>query len=304
MTEVDQVLVGPTRAALEAALAASAAAVNRRAKQRRLPWPPDDLSSFAEELAAAPEGYRQWNGGDDQTETRPYGRGGMLRSTLATAWWTDHVGRKHVRLLGRRGKLGVPELARLMWPEMPRRRGPLTPVPLLALVYREFTFLRVRDGQRQVRVVCRCGVSGEPGAVGWMGDCCGPCHDRRQSGEAAPPAVAGRFVFRPEGGAQSLAFSPDGNTLLVGAGPRLLFWDLAGGRELFALACEGGTRSKSPWRPTAAPWRRRATTGPGPGTACPTRRARRTSRPPTPGRRSPSPQTGRRWPSATGSAWG
>jgi hypothetical protein len=240
MTEVDKVLVAPDRGALEAALAAAVAAINHRARERLLPWPPDDLRSFRKELAAAPEGYRQWNGGDDRTGRSPFGRGGLVRSALAVAWWADHVGRKHVRLLGRRDTLTVPELVRLMWPVMPRRGAPVPPVPLLALVYRDFAFLRVRAGQRRVRVVCRCGVSGEPEAVGWMGDCCAPCHDRRQCGEAEPPAVAGAFVFRPEvRHAHPLAFAPDGKALLVGAGHRLLFWDVAGGRELFSLPCDG-----------------------------------------------------------------
>src|SRR5205085_10758201 len=147
MTEVHKVLVAPTAAELDAALDAAVAAINQRGRERLLAWPPDDRKSFRKELAAAPEGYRQWNGGDDRTERSPYGRDGVVRSALAIAWWSDHIGRKHVRFLGRRGKLGVPELARLMWPEMPRRREPLTPVPPLALVYRDFTFLRVRAGQ-------------------------------------------------------------------------------------------------------------------------------------------------------------
>jgi hypothetical protein len=235
MTEVDQVLVAPARAQLEVALAA--AAVNRRARERPLGWPPDDLGLFEKELAAAPEGYRQWVGGDGPTERSPYGRAGLVRSALAVAWWSDHVGRKHVRLLGRRATLGVPELVRLMWPEAPRRGAPVAPVPALALVYRHFTFLRVQGGRRRVVALCRCGVSGEPGAVGWMGDCCGPCHDRRQSGEGEAPAVAGAFAFRPKGRVGALVFAPDGHTLLVGAGEQILFWDVAGGRERFALPC-------------------------------------------------------------------
>jgi WD40 repeat protein len=70
-----------------------------------------------------------------------------------------------------------------------------------------------------------------------MGDCCGPCHDRRQSGEGEAPAVAGAFAFRPKGRVGTLAFAPDGNTLLVGAGEQILFWDVAGSRERFALPC-------------------------------------------------------------------
>jgi WD40 repeat protein len=238
MTEVDQVLIAPARAELEAALAAAAAAVNGRARERLLAWPPDDLRSFRKEIGAAPEGYRQWVGGGGPQKRSPYGRAGLVRSALTVAWWSDHVGRRHVRLLGRRALLGLPALVHLMWPAVPQRGGSVPPVPALALVYRDFTFLRVQGGQRRVRVVCRCGVSGVPGAVGWMGDCCGPCHDRRQSGEGEAPAAAGAFTLRPAGRVGALAFSPDGNMLLVGLSNRLLVWDVPGGRERFSLPCD------------------------------------------------------------------
>jgi WD40 repeat protein len=237
MTEIDGALIAPARADLETALGVAVATVNGRARERLLGWPPDDLRSFRKEIAGTPEGYRQWVGGDGPTRRSPYGRAGLVRSALAVAWWSDHVGRRHVRLLGRRATLGLPELVRLMWPEARRQGASVPPVPPLALVYRHFTFLRAQGGRRRVVALCRCGVSGEPGAVGWMGDCCGPCHDRRQSGEGGAPAAAGAYTFRPEGRVGALTFAADGNTLLVGAGEQILFWDVAGGRERFALPC-------------------------------------------------------------------
>jgi sugar lactone lactonase YvrE len=55
---------------------------------------------------------------------------------------------------------------------------------------------------------CRCGAVGTPESLGWMGDTCGPCFDRRADG--APPtggfgqysgwsSALARFAFAPDG---------------------------------------------------------------------------------------------------------
>jgi WD40 repeat protein len=58
-----------------------------------------------------------------------------------------------------------------------------------------------------VLVLCACGVWGRPEDVGWMGDCCGPCHDRRAAGEPVAPAVA---AWRLENDGGHCGASPDG----------------------------------------------------------------------------------------------
>src|SRR5262245_49785836 len=96
MPDTDRVLIDPTPKALEAALAEAAKAANGRARLRCLDWPPPDLAAFRD-ACQAPEGLRQWGGG------APDEPSGEARSVLAVAWWTDWVGRKHVRVVGRRG---------------------------------------------------------------------------------------------------------------------------------------------------------------------------------------------------------
>jgi hypothetical protein len=102
---VDEVLVAPGRARLEAVLGSAVARVNQRSKDRLLAWPLPELAAFLDRFEAAAEGFRQWNGGNDQTPRAPHGRSGVYRSALAVAWWTDAIGRRHVRVLGQRGGL-------------------------------------------------------------------------------------------------------------------------------------------------------------------------------------------------------
>jgi WD40 repeat protein len=244
MADVDEVLVGVSRAQLEAKLAAAVAAINRGGRDRLLAWPPADLGEFLDALGSSAEGYRQWAGGDDQTARRPRGQPRVVRSVLGVAWWTDRAGRKHVRVGARRGRIPSAELAHLLWPR-PGPTGRPTPgwaPPALAVVHPDHTFLRVRGGEERVVATCACGVGGEPDAVGWMGECCGPCHDRRQAGEPAPPPAARSFVLRAEGAPRALCFVPDGRTLAVGVGDSVELWDVHEGRKRVSLPQESSVQ--------------------------------------------------------------
>ncbi|MGL4552833.1 MAG: WD40 repeat domain-containing protein [Gemmataceae bacterium] len=78
-------------------------------------------------------------------------------------WWTDHVGRKHVRV---RSLLGLDDDA----------PGPFRP-PLMALYPGPCVGVH-RFGRMRVVAVCDCGAWGDPVSLGWMGPTCGPCSDR------------------------------------------------------------------------------------------------------------------------------
>ncbi|MFO0929100.1 MAG: WD40 repeat domain-containing protein [Gemmataceae bacterium] len=102
---------------------------------------------------------------------------------LMVAWWTDHQGRKHVRVAAGNTEDGErhPHYSRLDHDERP---------PLWH-IYPPAMFRVHREGRDPVwRVCCPCGEVGDPAALAWMGDCCGPCHDRREEGLPAVKIVS------------------------------------------------------------------------------------------------------------------
>jgi hypothetical protein len=130
-------------------------------------------------------------------------KGGRAVPEVVAGWWTDPAGRKHLRILGRtRGRF-----ARL------RRETELRELPPWWHVYPE-AVLGVRgtkEGERYL-AVCRCGAVGAPGSLGWMGDTCGPCFDRRADG-GTPTGGFGQFAgWSP--GLSRFAFTADGRHLI------------------------------------------------------------------------------------------
>jgi WD40 repeat protein len=155
--------------------------------------------------------------------------GDGAQALFLVAWWTDHLGRRHYRLVA--GK-----------PQDDGRRlfGTLGGIrPPLWYVYPERVFCRTQDGRAECLAACACGACGPPAALAWMGPCCGPCHDRAQE-EAAPlpPALFGG----PRGPVHSLAFMPDGRHLLAAtAGRTLRMYDLlSGAGQILAPPGDGG----------------------------------------------------------------
>src|SRR5262245_43552851 len=92
MADFDQTLVDPTPADCAGLLAEAARAANHRCPPAlvRERWP------AAVARLAGPEGVRRW------------AAAGRVRSEVACAWWTDFLGRKHVRIAGRRYKSDTP----------------------------------------------------------------------------------------------------------------------------------------------------------------------------------------------------
>lgn len=220
MADYDQLLIQPSAEELEDAVGAAVTAVNGKARKRRLPWPMAEYAAFSAEAARLPEGWKQWNAD---------GRPGDVRSALGVAWWADHIGRRHFRLVG--GRIGRELVADLFGRRAANR-------PPLWRVYPEFAFVCVRSGQRLVKVLCRCGAAGSPVELGWMGDCCGACHDRREAGVPVPTLWRRAIFCHPSDARISpfvLALSPEGSTLAVGDGERLTLWDVGTGQELRTL---------------------------------------------------------------------
>jgi hypothetical protein len=139
-------------------------------------------------------------------------KGGRDVPEVITGWWTDPAGRKHVRIVGRTRQ----RYARL------RKETELRGLPPWWHVYPE-AVLGVRgtkEGERYL-AVCRCGAVGSPEALGWMGDTCGPCFDRRAEG-GTPSGGFGQFGdWLPN--LTRFAFTEDG-CHLVGQAFKGAFW--------------------------------------------------------------------------------
>jgi hypothetical protein len=105
---------------------------------------------------------------------------------VIAGWWTDPANRQHFRVMGRtRGRWGY---------NRPRREGELRSLPPWWQVYPE-SVLAVRQPNSEGETYlacCRCGKVGSPESLGWMGDTCGPCFDRRADG-GIPATGFGHF---------------------------------------------------------------------------------------------------------------
>jgi hypothetical protein len=198
--------------------------------ERRLIDPDDDALGAALHDAVARTGAPAF-GLDEERRQRSWRRalsahpeGRLLDDLLAlrqvgATWWTDAVGRKHVLVQG-------------------DDRGEIVPLgdprPPLALLHPERLFARRVGGVTAWLAACACGAVGTPGSLGWVGDCCGPCHDRREDRAAPPPQRPTRWHC-PGGYGWCVLFTPDGASVAASAGGSVWAWPAAGGagRELF-----------------------------------------------------------------------
>ncbi len=179
------------------------------------------------------DGWRQWNSSDAWGAEAP---GGTSRRALGEllplarvglAWWTDHIGRRHYRVVGWRGRGNRAGQDNFLCPFG-------EPRPPLWLVYPDRTFFRREGKDRVLTAVCPCGVAGAPDELGWMGDRCGPCHDRAESGSTAPRFWEQTTFSVPEASIENFAgISPDGRLLVVGSGRGPVgVWDTSTGRPV------------------------------------------------------------------------
>jgi hypothetical protein len=179
--------IDPTPAEVAAAVLAA-----RRAAGRREPTVNDAHVGLGR-IWHRPFGSIRWGSAD---------RG--KRRQVAAFYWTDHSGRKHWHVEGDQyAPHGEPN------PDWRCRREVVFPLcvidPLHAVV-------REGDGGA-ILVVCDCGEVGAPEALGWSGDCCGPCHDRRAEGQGVSGRVA---VHAHRTTVNGLAFTEGGLVLSVG----------------------------------------------------------------------------------------
>jgi hypothetical protein len=211
MTRFETVLIDPEPSTLAQTLARAAASANQRARARALAWPPEDYAAFEEALAGQAEGGMQWS------QEERAGRSDAPRSIVAVAWWTDCIGRKHLRIVALRTGLNRTQ-----------RRNALThgeERPALWAVYPDQLYLRQEKDQWVLHAACDCGAAGSPQSLGWMGQRCALCHDRLESGEKAPD-LEGTVMAGLAWPARALAFGRGGHRLywLEGAEPEVWVW--------------------------------------------------------------------------------
>ncbi|MFO0845759.1 MAG: WD40 repeat domain-containing protein [Gemmataceae bacterium] len=182
-----RLLIGPTPAELVTALREATREANK--PQTILDFA-DDWDDFVASLGGRRDGRRQWS------DARRGDTAGV-----GVTWWTDHVGRRHVRVTG-------------AGPQDPQRHHPTRndPRPPLWHLYPDRVFYRERAGLGEWWGACGCGIAGRPEAIGWMGQTCGPCHDRAEEGGAVVGGAAGPLLHQID---RPPAFSPDGAMLAV-----------------------------------------------------------------------------------------
>jgi hypothetical protein len=218
MPPYDTLFLQPERDDLIETLVEATATANRRCRVGKLELNEKVFAACADTIAAQPEGVTQWIEGVPRAEECTP----TVRATLVgAAWWTDPVGRRHVRIVGRRLE---------QFNEYHQNRfGPLgQPRPALALVHPDACCLRHVPGKpAELLAVCACGTIGKPDALGWMGGCCGPCHDHREEKSEPLHGRELRWTYREHPGpVLAVAFSSTGRTVVSADSlGKVHFWD-------------------------------------------------------------------------------
>jgi WD40 repeat protein len=147
-------------------------------------------------------------------------------AALAVAWWTDRLGRKHVRVMGARWSFSYDRHAEknILCPHAGSR-------PPVWLIYPDLIYLTGEDEDQRVLAACPCGVAGDLDAIGWMGDRCAACHDRSEEGQELPGwrrIIPWKFGYNA---VAAVAFSPDSGVLAACAHclPPVVIRDLSTG---------------------------------------------------------------------------
>src|SRR5207237_6246439 len=125
---------------------------------------------------------------------------------LAVAWHTTALGRRLVRVAGRRvepfkespdHRFGPP------WRQWP----PLCHLDADHIVTRTFA-----GGEPETIALCDCGAIGPPEKLGWVGGRCGPCHDHFEE-QGTPLAGDGPAALRTAGQLIAVGFLPSGRSV-------------------------------------------------------------------------------------------
>jgi hypothetical protein len=213
MIATDQVLIDPPAEQVRRELLTAGMSV-----QYSLPPGSDDLRLTAADEDALLEGLRDTAEGHVEWRVPAQGWRYGVQAALVAVWWSDFLGRKHVRLVG-----GSPQGGAVL-------PVPAPDLPALACVYPDRCVFASLHRRSRLLVVCPCGACGTPAELAWMGPTCGPCFDRGPGEE-----VRGVSVLHGAEGVAALAFSPDGKRLATWDGKIVCVHDLEQGTAIAAL---------------------------------------------------------------------
>lgn len=204
-------LIDPDAEQIVAALSRATADANKRCRARLLPDDESKWQKCARDATARPEGYAMFRGG----------KGGVPATQVLAAWWTDAIGRKHVVVRGRR--VEHDQAKRLILKDELEKR------PALWHAYPEYVCRRTVGDEALLVCACGCGAVGTPAALGWMGETCGPCFDRKEeSGAGALHANLPGVLYGDRAPLGAVACSPDGTRVAAVEGDNCVsYWDVA-----------------------------------------------------------------------------
>jgi hypothetical protein len=226
-------LVDPSPDTLARTMTQAVETANKRCRVGKMSVEVGEYHRFAnKDFAGNPEGVRLWLAERGEVDTYP----ADVRATLlGLAWWTDPLGRRRVRVAGRRLEPGNESPAHRFGP--PGERW-----PALCYLDPEHMVLRTLPRRKpELIAVCGCGAVGSPAELGWVGGSCGPCHDHREEHGTPLRAGDGPVVLRGEGRIAHVAFSPSGRTVVgvlrepperYGPPGKVCFWERATGKLL------------------------------------------------------------------------
>lgn len=220
MPPFDERRIDPTPDQLVAVLVAATKTANGWMWLRRVENDPSRWVAFIEGQRGHREGRQTFQGG----------HGGSSAPLVEASWWTDPAGRRHWRVIGRRAESEFPG-----WSA--GRRDVLSAFPLWH-IYPEHVGFRQVSERVEALAVCACGAAGEPVSIGWMGQRCGPCHDRLEEGLPPFPAAA-----LPAGRIHQMVFTGDGGLLTGGRDGRVSLWNLADGSHRTVHHMDGPVQS-------------------------------------------------------------
>ena len=214
MQQYHAIRINPTPSEVVALLSAATAAANANASQmiRLVEDNHAKWRKFARTLETSVAGSKDFVAG----------RGRLPTSQVVGSWWTDHIGRKHVVVRGRR--LEDESANDLI------RRTRTDERPPLWHCYPDHLFLK-RDATSSVWLAaCGCGTVGTPESLGWMGETCGPCYDQHE--ELGPDALRQNrpgMLPAQHGTIHALAFDREGKRVAaVEEGGYVSVWALDG----------------------------------------------------------------------------
>ncbi len=212
MQQYHAIRIDPTPSEVVALLSAATAAANGFHEMRLLDDDDAKWHKFARTLETSAAGCKDFVAG----------RGRLPTSQVVGSWWTDHIGRKHVVVRGRR--LEDESANDLI------RRTRTDERPPLWHCYPDHLFLKRDETSSVWLAACGCGTVGTPESLGWMGETCGPCYDQRE--ELGPDALRQHrpgMLPAQHGTIHALAFDREGKRIAgVEEGGYVSMWALDG----------------------------------------------------------------------------